>query len=130
MKLTSVVTLIFLITATSGCVTLREPEITKRDDIRNYRFVVVPQTASLSSESGAVYGNQYGIYGSSSAKSINPGDLIEGILLKRGLISIENVVPEDEDKTLLVRYGESGRRDVAGGPTRLYIRGNHCHGVC
>jgi hypothetical protein len=62
-----------------------------------------------------VYGNQYGVYGSTSSKEINPSKIIEGILLKRGLISTDTVTSESKDKTLIVKYGESGRRDVAGG---------------
>jgi hypothetical protein len=77
--------------------------------------VVLPNAASLSSSSGGVYGNRYGVYGSSSSKEINPSNIIEGILLKRGLISTDTVTSENKDKTLIVKYGESARRDVAGG---------------
>ena len=53
--------------------------------------------------------------GSSPSKEINPSSIIEGILLKKGLISTNTISPEAKDKTLIVKYGESGRRDVAGG---------------
>lgn len=99
----------------TGCAILKEPDIIKSGEINNYRYVVLPNAASLSSSSGRVYGNQYGVYGSSSSKEINPISTIEGILLKRGLISTDTVTPENRDKTLIVKFGESGRRDVAGG---------------
>lgn len=99
----------------TGCATLKEPDINKRGDISNYKYVVLPNTANLSSSSGAVYGNQYGVYGSSTGKEINPSSTIEGILLKRGLISTDSITSDNKDKTLIVKYGESGRRDVAGG---------------
>jgi len=115
MKFNNCVFLLLLTVLVSGCATLKDPEITKRGEIEEYSFVVLPNAANLSSSSGGVYGNQYGVYGSSSSKEINPSNVIEGILLKRGLISTDTVTAETKDKTLIVKYGESGRRDVAGG---------------
>ena len=99
----------------SGCAILKEPEIVKRGDIQDYKYVVLPGAASLTSSSGGIYGNEYGIYGSSSSKQLNPRSIIEGILLKKGLLSVESVTEEKRNRTLIVKYGESGRRDVAGG---------------
>ena len=104
-----------LILLISGCVTLKPPEITKNEGIENYRFVVIPNTASIGSGAGAVYGNQYGVYGGTTTKVVDPGAIIEGILLKQGLIGANEVDPEDESRTLLLRYGQSGKRTVAGG---------------
>lgn len=115
MKLNNWIFWIFLITLTSGCAFLKDAEITKRGDMSQYSFVILPKTSNLSSSSGGIYGNQYGVYGGSSSKEINPSQIIEGILLKRGLISVNAVAPGAESKTLYVKYGESGRRDVAGG---------------
>lgn len=100
---------------TTSCAILKEPEIIKRGEISNYKFVVLPNSENLNSRSGAVFGNQYGVYGGSTSKEINPSSTIEGILLKRGLISTDTITSDNEDKTLIVKYGESGRRDVAGG---------------
>ncbi len=115
MKLNNWVFWVLLSVFTSACAILKDPEITTRGDVGQYSFVVLPKTSSLSSSSGAVYGNQYGLYGGSSSKEINPSHVIEGLLLKRGLVSTDSVSPGAESKTLLVKYGESGRRDVAGG---------------
>lgn len=115
MKLNKWVFWVFLSAIATGCAILKEPEITKRENIDQYSFVVLPKTNSLSSGTGGVYGNQYGVYGGASSKEINPSHVIEGILLKRGLVSTDAVKTGSESKTLLVKYGESGRRDVAGG---------------
>ena len=115
MKFITFTFLLLLSVITFSCAILKEPEIVKRGDIQEFSFVVLPNAANLSSSSGGVFGNQYGVYGGSSSKEINPSNIIEGILLKKGLISIDSVTSENENKTLIVKYGESGRRDVAGG---------------
>lgn len=100
----------------SGCATvLKEPVVKNSQSIDKYRYAVVSRTAGLSSSAGSVYGDRYGIFGSSTSKTLSPGAVIEGILLKKGLTTIDELRPEEAEKTLLVRYGESGRRDVAGG---------------
>ena len=102
----------FLIT---GCAILETPVTKKYAETDKYQFVALPLTGSLSSSSGGVFGNQYGVYGSSQSKELNPGSVIEGLLLKKGFTSVNNITPEIVDKTLIVKYGESGKRDVAGG---------------
>lgn len=100
----------------AGCATvLRDPVVRKNEPINQYRYALVSKTAGLSASSGAVYGDRAGIFGSSSSKTLSPGAVIEGILLKKGLMTVDEVHPESIDKTLLVRYGESGRRDINGG---------------
>ncbi|MBL0012042.1 MAG: DUF4136 domain-containing protein [Nitrosomonas sp.] len=111
---TSIFVLVFSVFS-SGCAILKAPQINKPGNLSQYRFMVLPQTNSLNSSSGDVYGNQHGIYGSSASKEVNPGQVIEGILLKRGIVSTESVGPGAEENTLLVKYGESGKRDIAGG---------------
>ena len=115
MHLLKIVLFFPLILSLTGCVTLRPPDITKNEGIDNYKYVVIPKTASINSGSGAVYGNQYGVYGGTTTKTADPGAIIEGILLKQGLIGINEVDPKDESHTLLLRYGQSGKRTVAGG---------------
>ena len=115
MKFNNCAFLLLLSVLATGCAILKEPKIAKRGEINEYSFVILPNAASLSSSSGGVYGNRYGAYGRSSSKEINPSNIIEGILLKRGLTSTDTVTSENKDKTIIVKYGESGRRDVAGG---------------
>ena len=93
----------------------RKANCKKYTDTDKYQFVEIPSTNNLNSSSGRIYGNQYRIYGSSQSKSMNPSSIIEGLLLKKGLTSVNNITPKIIDKTLIVKYGESGRRDVMGG---------------
>lgn len=53
----------------------------------------------------------------SSSKSINPGDYITGILLKEGYTRIPELKPELLDETIIVNYGESGKRNRGLGDT-------------
>lgn len=53
------------------------------------------------------------MYGSSTSKSVNPTDIISGILIKEGYIRLPELKNELTDKTLIINYGESGRRDRA-----------------
>ncbi|MCA0933256.1 hypothetical protein LCM02_12405 [Lutimonas saemankumensis] len=101
--------------AFNGCVSLKEPTVTKDSSINNYQYVVIPETSDLASSTGSVYGNQYGTYGGSVSKEVNPGEVIEGILLKKGFTTMDQVRQDKVDKTLIVKYGESGKRSVSLG---------------
>lgn len=111
--LVAVFSLVFIFL--NGCAVLQEPKISKGEPIANYKYAVIPFTDSRVSNAGFVYGGQHGVYGSTTSKAVNLGSLIEGILLKKGMTSLDAVQPDLLDETLIVRYGESGRRDVAGG---------------
>ena len=80
------------------------------DSISNYMFFYVTPTNELTSSSG-VYGDQYGVFGGYT-KSINPADIISGILLKNGYVRVAEIKEENKSKTMVVNYGESGRRNV------------------
>ena len=71
----------------------------------------------MTSSSGGVYGGNYGVYGSTTSKSVNPSDVISGILLKNGFSQLPELKPELTDETLIVNYGESGRRNRGLGYT-------------
>jgi hypothetical protein len=72
---------------------------------------VVPQTNSLSSGTGMTIGTTY----VSSNKSVNPSDVISGVLSKNGLIRLPELKPELAKQTVLVNYGESGKRSTGLG---------------
>ena len=95
----------------NSCAILRPPVITKTSSIEEFRYVFIPATNSLTSGTGATYGIQY----YSSSKTVNPSDVISGILMKEGLIPLSEIKQELADKTLIVNYGESGKRYIAGG---------------
>lgn len=110
-----------LLVAVSGCVTLLEPQITRNGDTSAYRFVVIPETEVKRSSVTSMSASQYGAYGSSVEKETNPSFVIEGVLLKKGLVRVDNVMPDSAVRTLLARYGQSGRRDVGLGGYTLEV---------
>ena len=95
----------------SSCVTLLPPISTKHEPTDTYKYIFIPPTISLTSGSGANYGGQY----YSSSKTVNPSDIIAGILSKEKFIKLPELKPELSDETLIVNYGESGTRSVGLG---------------
>lgn len=96
----------------NGCGSMRPPVVNKynNDNISNYRYFYVSPTGDYTSSSG-VYGNQYGVYGGIT-KSTNPSTIISGILLKNGYIQVNEVNTENANETMIVNFGETGRRNV------------------
>ena len=101
----------------NSCAPLRVPTIIKNDTIGGYKYIFITPTSNLTSGSGGVYGGQYGVYGASRSKSVNPSDVISGILLKEGYIRIPELKQELLDETMIVNYGESGKRNRGLGYT-------------
>lgn len=95
----------------SSCASLKPPTVIKNGKIENYKYIFISPTSSLTSSSGASYGGQY----YSSSKSVNPSDVITGTLSKEGFIRLPELKPELTDQTLIVNYGESGRRSTGLG---------------
>jgi hypothetical protein len=117
MKTVKFLTIILASLLLNGCAPLKAPIITKSDSFQEYKYFFITPTKSLESSTGGVYGGQNGVYGSSTSKSVNPGDVISGILIKEGLIRIPELKPELADETFIVNYGESGRRNRGLGYT-------------
>ena len=104
---------IFVLSFTS-CVTLKDAEVTKTKDLNEYKYIIVNSTETLNSSVGAtVYGGGY----FSTGKSVNSGDVISGYLIKKGFVILKEKENDLINKTLIVNYGESGRRDVFWGYT-------------
>ena len=95
----------------SGCASLKPPTVVEDGAIENYRYIFISPTNSLTSSSGASIGGQY----YSSSKSVNPSDVIAGLLSKQGFIKLPELKPELTDQTLIVNYGESGKRNTGLG---------------
>ncbi len=95
-----------------SCASLKAPIITKNEPMTGYKYFYVTPTAELKSSTAAVYGNQYGSYGSAQTKSLNPSDVIAGVMIKHGFIRIPELKEDILDQTLVVNYGESGRRNL------------------
>lgn len=94
----------------NSCMVLKEPTIVKNDKIDQYKYVFVSQTNNLNSGIGSLYGGNVGKYGSAINNSVNPSDVVKGILIKEGFISLPELKPELATETLIVNYGESGKR--------------------
>lgn len=61
--------------------------------------------------------------GPSATESLNPKDVITGILIRKGYVILPEIKPELTRETLLVNYGESGRRSRGlGYTTEVTIR--------
>ena len=93
-----------------SCTTLLPPSTIKNSSTENYKYIYITPTKNLTSSAGGVYGGAYGVYGATRSKSVNPSDVISGLLTKKGFIRIPELKEELNDKTLIVNYGESGKR--------------------
>lgn len=105
---------IFIILASitlSGCASMRPATINKADDsVSNYRYFYVSPTGNYTGSAG-VHGNQFGVYGGET-KTTNPASIISGILFKNGFIQVNEVNPTNANETMIVSFGETGRRNV------------------
>lgn len=81
------------------------------ESIYNYKYVYITPTSSLTSGSGITVSGQY----ISSSNTVNPSDVISGILTKQGLIRLPELNKDRTNETLIVNYGESGRRNFGLG---------------
>ena len=108
---------IFLSLLIKGCAPLKPAVVVKNSSIESYKYIYVSPTESLTSSTGSVYGGEYGTYGATTSKSVNPSDVISGILVKEGFIRLPELKSDLTDQTLIVNYGESGRRNRGLGYT-------------
>lgn len=92
--------------ALTGCA-LNPPVHTQATSLSKYQYVLIESSASITSIQAS---NR-----SAQTKDVNPGALIEGILLKRGVIKVPSANAQTAGKLLLAKYGISGKRDIAGG---------------
>lgn len=103
--------LLILSLLTFGCASLRPATSIKNGSLDSYKYFYITPTNSLTSSSGATISGQY----YSSSKTVNPSDMITGILSKDGLIRLPELKPELTDETMIINYGESGRRNTGLG---------------
>ena len=100
-----------------SCVPLKPVTTIKNDSIKNYKYVYISQTKTLTSSSGATINGRY----FSTSKSVNPSDVITGILAKEGFVLIPELKKELARKTLIVNYGESGKRNTGLGSYSIEV---------
>ncbi len=116
MKLVKIIipTFVFIIACVS-CAILKPVNIIHSASLLDYKYVYIAPTSELTSSSGTIYGGSSGVYGTTQTKSVNPSDIIAGNLLKRGYVRLTELRPELNEETIIINYGESGRRNIMGG---------------
>lgn len=87
----------------TGCAMPRVPTVQMNKDLRAYSYVYIPATQPVQETS------------EQKIESVNPRDLIAGAFAKKGFIILPSVDERFRAKTLMVSYGESGRRNVVLG---------------
>lgn len=113
MKIFKFISFICCLLFFSSCSILQPVIVNHRSPIENYRYFYITQTSGITSGSGSVYGG----YGSVTNKSINPSDIISGYMIKNGFVRVPEIKPELAAQTLIINYGETGRRKVFWGYT-------------
>lgn len=111
MKAIRIFTISFLSIGVVGCASLKPPTSIKNGTIETYKYIYISPTNSLTSSSGATIGTQY----YSASKSVNPSDVISGVLSKEGFIRLPELKQELFGETIIVNYGESGKRKTGLG---------------
>ncbi len=95
----------------TNCGVPRYASITNKPDLSKYRYVYITPTAERTSVTGGTYGNEYGVFGTTYSKSINPSEIIAGRFMKHGFVMIPEIDAAQKAHTLVVNYGESGRKN-------------------
>lgn len=96
-----------------GCVSLKDAETVKNENLYDYQYVIINSTESLTSNVGTTINGVY----VSEGKTVNPRDIISGYLIKKGFIILTELQDDIKNQTMIVNYGESGRREVIWGYT-------------
>ena len=116
MKLFRIIVIMFCLAFMCSCTAKLLPVTVKQNStLEGYKYVYITPTSGITSTTGGVYGGQHGVYGSTQTKSIRPSDIIAGIMIKKGFTQIPNISPKLAPQTLIINYGESGRRNIGGG---------------
>ena len=103
----------------NGCSALKAPVVVKNRPMAGYKYVFIPQTKEVMSSKGDTWNGQY----VSTAQSVNPREIISGVLMKNGFVVLPELKSELNAKTLIVNYGESGRRRLGlGSVTEVTIQ--------
>ncbi len=110
MKLKNSILFVMMPILFASCVVLQPVQVTRNASLDKYTYFYITPTVAKTGSTGGVYGNGYGVYGTTSSKSTNPSDIISGYLIKRGLVRLPEIKDELADNTMIINYGETGRR--------------------
>lgn len=92
-----------------GCVSLK-PVVSISDSFAGYKYVYVNPTSSVTSCSG-LYSDENN--SPIVVSTINPSSVIAGILMKKAFVQLPELREDLKSETLIVNYGESGKRRSA-----------------
>ncbi len=114
MKNKTVILIIAIASILSGCGSVKPTTINRNpsDDLKNYTYFFVNPTGSKNSSTGIVTNNGYGVFGATTTTSTDPIDIISGYLMKLGYVRIAEIDEKISDKTLVISYGETGKREL------------------
>ena len=110
--------LLVSLSAFSSCVTLRPATVTLKNDISRYIRVYIPSTQMVHGTAAIVVSGMTLPY----SQSVNPRDVIAGMLAKRGYIILNKLDERLLQETIIVNYGDSDRRNIRLGG--IYDRSN------
>lgn len=94
-----------------GCISLAPTSITRKGTLDGFKYFYVTPTAERNSVSGGTWGNQYGVYGSTSSNSVSPSELIAGYMMNRGYVRVPEVKAENAKQTMIINYGDGNSRE-------------------
>lgn len=104
-----------------GCSPLIAPSVTRNRPLSDYKYVYITPASEKTSITVGTFGNMYGIYGLTNSRSVNPEELICGHFLKRGYTRLPELKSEYLEQTIVVNYGESGRRNTGFGSYTIEV---------
>ncbi len=95
----------------SGCISLNPTAISRHGSLDGYRYFYVIPTAERNSVSGGTYGNQNGVYGTTSSNSVSPSELIAGYVMNRGYVRVPELKEQTAKRTMIISYGDGNSRE-------------------
>lgn len=96
----------------SCSVKLLPVSIKQNSPLDGYKYVYVTPTSGIISTTGSMYSGKYVVSSSTETRSTNPSEIIAGFMFKKGFVQIPHITPALASQTLIINYGESGRRQV------------------
>lgn len=100
-----------------GCKSLNNPTVIRNAPTDEFKYAYVIPTGGSTSGSG----NMSVLFGESVTRSVNPAGVIAGALMKRGYTVIHEARPDVAAQTMIVAYGESGRRNTGFGSYAIEV---------
>ena len=95
----------------ASCLSIAPTSISRNGSLEGYRYFYVTPTSERTSVNGDVWGGKHGTYGSTTSNSINPADLIAGLLMGRGYVRVHEVKKEDAAQTMIINFGDGNMRE-------------------